>query len=162
MKCLIVLKGHSDTGKSTILKKLGEILINQYNFQCWEIGACEKNQNEFLKQKVDYSNLPLNKDIFLEGEINNKKIIISSGGDYLRCIDRFLERFVKDEISAGIVACQYNSPNKNKCKNILKITDIGDVSLMMFSTIDKKEKIDEFHDAKAKELLYLLEDITNE
>lgn len=132
-KYLIVLKGQANIGKTTILKSLGEHLINKYEFKIWEIGACEKKANEYLKEQVNNCLLDnLKKDVFLDGDINSKKVIISTGGDYVRCIERFLEKFDEYEADIAITACRC----EDKCdRKYLELLNKAQNNNVVFITI---------------------------
>ena len=169
-KYLIVLKGESNTGKTTVLKLLGEKLRKEYEFKSWKIGACEKNKNEYLKKKVNNCLLDkLDKDVFLDGKINNKRVIISTGGDYVRCIDRFLEKFENndkdDDVFIGITACQCEDKSDSKCLKLLnevKDNNVVFITTCSYNLENDNNLYEKLNWIKVDELFKILEEITNE
>jgi len=161
-KYLIILRGKKDCGKTSTLKKLSKILIHKYKFISYLISNCEYVKKEW--QKIED-----NDDIFVDGEIGNKKIIISSGGDYLKCIENFLEKFSKDNIFIGIIACQCVNINNKKFQKInekIKKQNIILIETTTYSIINLRyatqEMINKMNHIKADELYNLIKKIVSE
>ena len=145
-KYLIVLKGESNTGKTTVLKLLSEKLRKEYEFKSYEIDDCEyeeKNLNQIEKTK----------DWCISFEIDKiSKMIISTGGDEDKCINNFLKEFEENDVFIGITACQCVNKNnrykailqtihKNHNFELIELTNYGNFEYRNFLNKVKSEEL---------------------
>ena len=145
-KYLIVLKGESNTGKTTVLKLLSEKLRKEYEFKSYEINDCEyeeKNLNQIEKTK----------DWYISFEIDEiSKMIVSTGGDEDKCINNFLKEFEENDVFIGITACQCVNKNnrykailqtihKNHNFELIELTNYGNFEYRNFLNKVKSEEL---------------------
>lgn len=151
-KYLIVLKGKSNTGKTTSLKLLSKKLMNLYKFQSYEINDCEYREKLITQIQKD-------KDIFLKFNVNKKAQIIISTGDYYKCIETFLKKFSQNNVFIGITSCQCNNSNNKKYKKIKDfIEKHKNIELIEINNYLNHEYRNILNETQANELFNLIND----
>jgi len=109
-KYLIILKGEHNIGKTTVLKLLIKKLIGS-NIKIYEIDDCKYIQQDLAK-------IDKEKDMFCSFNTFRSKIIISTGGDYSKCIKTFLNKFKNEDVFIGVTACQCVNRNNQKYQQL--------------------------------------------
>ena len=94
VKKIIIITGKSDTGKTTILNKLKEIL--------------EDSQNVIFDSVKVKPEDPDDKDYQHEGTLHGQKIVINTMGDYAKDILKIWETYRDKNVSIFITACNSN------------------------------------------------------
>ena len=152
-KYLIVLKGKQNIGKTNVLKLLIRELKEKYKkFESYEIYDCE-----YVKK--DLNDVDEKKDIFCSFDISKKnKIIVSTGGDYLKCIETFLNKFKNEDALIGITACQCSNVANSKYKIITKFVEENkNIELIEITNNINNEYRHLLNRLKAKEIFHIIE-----
>jgi len=138
MKYLIVYMGKESSGKSTVLRYLVKLLVeNGKNFKCF-IDNCNNRKEKEKVNCKDFDWLQYDKgakdrnDIYISGEMNKKKIVLFSSGDSKKCIEESIKTFKNVDI--GIIACRCIYENNGRYEIIKKIRSEKKIKVLHFNS----------------------------